>query len=177
MADNHKTDCRLEQPTNDENPVFLPIFVYRLGAWIEARYPTMNRFIKTGSTIFRMNIVVWDATHAIRLRRNEVNCTFYSPFSPSPAPALSPALLIEFGVGNPPALPTDIPAALSNRYSEFPERLLETDKEFFEIIASCYTSPASRETLNQICNGSGLLLLQHLHHSRSLSWAPSLTSP
>ena len=45
MADNPRADCRIEQPTNDENPVLLPIFVYRLAMWIEARHTNFRRFM------------------------------------------------------------------------------------------------------------------------------------
>ena len=110
MADNPRADCRIEQPTNDENPVLLPIFVYRLAMWIEARHTNFRRFVETGTTIYRMTVVVWDVTHALRVYEGkQIKGTFSAPFSPSPAPELSPELLAKYGTGDPPEIPTELP--------------------------------------------------------------------
>ena len=58
-------------------------------------------------------------------------------------------------------LPTELPAPLS-RFTIFPDGLRKLDQELFELCASCYESPSSRETLDELCSSSGLIYLKHL---------------
>ena len=67
MGDKDKPTCRIAQPINNENPVFIPIFAFRLQQWLYAKYPHMRRFIEYGIDITARNeVLVWDATHGIR---------------------------------------------------------------------------------------------------------------
>ena len=183
MGDKDKPTCRIAQPINNENPVFIPIFAFRLQQWLYAKYPHMRRFIEYGIDITARNeVLVWDATHGIRhsvLKNNSPPCSFALPFQPYPTPHLSAALLGKFGtdatVAHPTSspdrsgastmtvkeLPTDLPAVLS-RFTIFPDGLRKLDQELFELCASCYESPSSRETLDELCSSSGLIYLKHL---------------
>ena len=51
MGDKDKPTCRIAQPINNENPVFIPIFAFRLQQWLYAKYPHMRRFIEHGIDI------------------------------------------------------------------------------------------------------------------------------
>ena len=67
MGDKDKPTCRIAQPINNENPVFISIFAFRLQQWLYAKYPHMRRFIEYGIDITARNeVLVCDVTHGIR---------------------------------------------------------------------------------------------------------------
>ena len=109
MGDDDNDKCRIPQPINNENPVLTPIFAFRLQQWISAKYPRFRRLWEYGVDITsRHQVVVWDATHAIRHQAcppNQPPFSFASPFQPSPAPHLSPELLAIHGVDVVTAMP------------------------------------------------------------------------
>ena len=94
-----------------------------------------------------MNVIVWDATHAVRLHEGkQVIGSFSASFSPFPTAELDTPLLAKYGTGaSKDVLPLDVPAPLDKRYAIFPERLVEVDGDLFEAIVSCYPSPSSRD--------------------------------
>ena len=54
----------IKQPVNDENPVYLPIFVYRLRQWMYATYPASRRF-EYGIKTDRGKTLTWNVTHGV----------------------------------------------------------------------------------------------------------------
>ena len=83
-----ETTPAIKQPVNDENPVFLPLFVYRLRQWMYATHPASRRFVEYGIKTERGKTLTWNVTHALRHKSIKPDqaapFSWESPFIPYP---------------------------------------------------------------------------------------------
>ena len=158
-----ETNPIIKQPVNDENPVYLPLFVFQLSQWITTQDKRYRRFIEFGISTCKDRTVCWNVTHAIRHKhaKNVAPSSWAKPFQPFPAERLNETLTKEYGKEG--ALPTELEDADAKRFTIAEDILVELDAALFETISCCYPSAASRDALGNETQYSGLRLIAKLH--------------
>ena len=160
-----ETSAKQQQPRNTENPVFLPIFVFRLKQWLYATQTRARRFITFGVITEKGKTIVWNVTHAIRHRaaNNVPPSSWASPFQPFPPESLPPPLDGTYNAGGAALEDLPMPAAFGNQYTVSSDSRVDFDEKLFVEIVSCWDSESVQDNLRESCGSSALRLIAKLH--------------